>query len=232
MAVDFVLEGVEVDRSVLEERVYTALRLKILNRELVPGTVLTIRQVASALGVSSTPVRAALRRLQGDQLVRDRGRLGAEVEGLSAKDISELFGVRLALETFAACIVVARPMPTLLTRLQNIVTQFPTTFDGDRYTDYERFSLLDVEFHTRIIGGAANDRLIQVYQALGVHMHLARIYQREVEQRAQANHREHRAIIDALRAADPDGMTRAVTTHIVNVRDHILHMMGPGHIVI
>ena len=58
MLVEAALEGVEVDRSGLEERVYAVLRQKILDRELVPGAVLTIRQVATVLGVSPDPAEA------------------------------------------------------------------------------------------------------------------------------------------------------------------------------
>jgi DNA-binding GntR family transcriptional regulator len=230
--VESALSGVDVDRTALEERVYSVLREKILSRELVPGTVLTIRQVASLLGVSPTPVRDALRRLQADALVRERGRLGAEVVGLSAQDIIDLFGARTALETYAARIAAAKRSPLLLERMRTLAAHFPETFEGDHYTDYERFAALDAEFHYLIIGAAENARLTQLYGALHVHIHLSRIYQREVEQRAEANHREHVAIVAALAAGDGEEMARAVTTHIDNVRDHILNRMGPGKVLI
>lgn len=216
----------------MEERVHAVLRQKILNRELVPGAVLTIRQVAAALGVSPTPVRDALRRLQAEALVRERGRLGAEVVGLSANDIVDLFGARTALETYAAGIAARQCPPDLTENIRAIVRQFPETFEGNHYTDYERFATLDVEFHHLIIEAAKNARLLQMYRTLHVHIHLARIYQREIEQRAQANHHEHLSIVEALSAGNPEEMTRAVTTHIENVRDHILQRMSPGNVVI
>ncbi|MGH2347443.1 MAG: GntR family transcriptional regulator [Chloroflexota bacterium] len=232
MLVEAALEGVEVDRSGLEERVYAVLRQKILDRELVPGAVLTIRQVAAALGVSPTPVRDALRRLQSEALVRERGRLGAEVVGLSAQDIIDLFGARAALETYAARIAALSHSPALIASMRAVVRRFPETFHGNHYTDYERFATLDSEFHYQIIGAADNDRLMRMDQALHVHIQLARIYQREVEQRALANHREHEAIVEALAEGDAEGMARAANAHIENVRDHILHIMGPGDVVI
>jgi DNA-binding GntR family transcriptional regulator len=92
------LRGSKVDRTDLEERVYSELRARILARDLPPGTVLTLRQVAEALQVSATPVRDALRRLQSDGLVRDGGKQGVSVIGLDAGDIADLFGARLAIE--------------------------------------------------------------------------------------------------------------------------------------
>jgi DNA-binding GntR family transcriptional regulator len=232
VATESVLESLAIDRSALEARVYTALREKILNRELVPSTVLTIRQVAAALGVSPTPVRDALRRLQADGLMRERGRLGAEVVGLSSQDIIDLFGARDALETYAARIAAMEHAPDFLARMGALVQEFPKTFEGNHYTDYERFALLDVEFHVLIIGATQNARLMGMYRTLSVHIHLARIYQREVEQRAQANHSEHVAIYEGLIAGNPAATAEAVTAHIEHVRDHILQMMGPGHVLI
>jgi len=232
VAIESVLGAVTIDRSGLEERVYAALREKILNRELLPGSVLTIRQVAVALGVSPTPVRDALRRLQADALVRDRGRLGAEVVGLSASDIGDLFGARAALETYAARAAARERLPDLIERMRVIARRFPETFEGDHYTNYDRFAALDTAFHQLIINGAENARIQQMYQTLSVHLHLARIYQREIEQRARANHREHLAIVDALAAGDAEAMAGTAAAHIENVRNHILHLIGPGHILI
>src|SRR4051812_43670169 len=96
------LRGSKVDRTDLEERVYSELRARILARDLPPGTVLTLRQVAEALQVSATPVRDALRRLQSDGLVRDGGKHGYSVTGLDAQDVTDLFGARLAIEGYAA----------------------------------------------------------------------------------------------------------------------------------
>src|SRR6185312_13546999 len=96
-----ILRELAVDRSELEERVYLALRRKIIDRELIPGTLLTIRQVAGALNVSQTPARDALRRLMADGLLRDRGRHGAEIVGLTNQDVIDIFGARIALETHA-----------------------------------------------------------------------------------------------------------------------------------
>jgi DNA-binding GntR family transcriptional regulator len=225
------LRGSKVDRTDLEERVYSELRARILARDLPPGTVLTLRQVAEALQVSATPVRDALRRLQSDGLVRDGGKQGVSVIGLDAGDIADLFGARLAIEGYAARLATAPVESQTLAEMERIALQFPETFDGDHYVDYERFQALDSAFHIHIIAATENARLVSMYQALNVHIHLARIYQREVEQRAQANHREHLAIVNALARRDPDGMARAVEIHIVNVRDHILSKLGPASLI-
>lgn len=226
------LRTVKVDRSDLEERVYSELRSRIMARDIPPGTILTLRQVAEALEVSATPVRDALRRLSNDGLVRDGGKQGFSVTGLDAQDITDLFGARLAIEGFAARIAAAQAgRQPLRDELKQLVAVFPETFRGDHYTDYGRFQTLDSAFHIAIIAAAENARLVSMYQALNVHIHLARIYQRELEQRAQANHQEHRAIVAGLERGDPEAMARAVEAHIVNVRDHILSKLAPGSLI-
>jgi DNA-binding GntR family transcriptional regulator len=227
-----VLDELTVDRRDLEDRVYAALRQKILTRELEPGTVLTIRQVAQALEVSPTPVRDALRRLQADGLVRERGRLGAEVVGLSAHDIVELFGVRSALETYAGRIAALRRPAGVLDGLREIMELFPTTFVDNQYTDYERFSTLDARFHMLIIEAAENDWLRRMYESLHVHIHIARFHIGDNDQRPLADLREHAAIVQALEEGNPETMAQALNVHISTVRDRLLRIMGsvgPGY---
>ncbi|MCD6032080.1 MAG: GntR family transcriptional regulator [Thermomicrobiales bacterium] len=226
------LKTARVDRSDLEERVYSELRNRIMARDIPPGTTLTLRQVAEALEVSATPVRDALRRLNNDGLVRDGGKQGFSVIGLGAQDIVDLFGARLAIEGYAARIAAAQlDRDRLRAEMTLLVTSFPATFEGDHYIDYERFQALDSAFHITIIEATGNARLVGMYQALNVHIHLARIYQREHEQRAIANHQEHLAIVTGLERGDPDATERAVEAHIVNVRDHILSKLGPDSLI-
>jgi DNA-binding GntR family transcriptional regulator len=227
-----VLKGSSLDRSDLEERVYTELRNRIMARDLPPGTVLTLRGVAEALEVSATPVRDALRRLRSDGLVSDGGKQGYSVIGFGAQDIKDLFAARLAIEGYAARLVAGSgENGAALEQMQMLVTEFPQTFEGDNYVDYERFQTLDSTFHLAIISATNNARLVSMYQSLNVHIHLARIYQRALEQRAQANHREHLAIVQGLALNDADAMYLAVEIHIVNVRDHILNQLDSGSLI-
>jgi DNA-binding GntR family transcriptional regulator len=229
---EMVLKTATVDRSDLEERVYSELRSRIMARDIPPGTVLTLRQVAEALQVSATPVRDALRRLRSDGLVRDGGKHGYSVTGLDAQDVTDLFGARLAIEGYAARLAVGNSENgSTLDYMKQLVIEFPETFEGNHYTDYERFQTLDSAFHIAIIGATRNARLVSMYQTLNVHIHLARIYQREMEQRAQANHEEHLAIVRGLELGDAEVMYRAVEAHIVNVRDHILTRLEPGSLI-
>jgi DNA-binding GntR family transcriptional regulator len=185
--------------------------------------------VAEIFEVSATPVRDAFLRLQNDGLVRYGGKQGVTVVGLGRDDISDYFEARLALESYAARTTAAVASDSYISEMSEIAAEFPTTFEGDTYSDYDRFQRLDNRFHVNIVEATHNRRLVAMYQALNIHLHLARIYQREVEQRAGANHEEHMAILASLEERDPDAMIEAVELHIINVRDHILSKLLPGY---
>jgi DNA-binding GntR family transcriptional regulator len=229
--IDTVLGDAAVDRSALEERVYLALRRKILDRELPPGTLLTIRQVAGALGVSPTPVRDALRHLIVDGLLRDRGRLGAEVVGLTSKDVIDIFGAREALETYAVrFLALARPGEKLRA-MHQILDAWPHHLDGEIEDNVRRIAAMDAEFHRLLVSGAENLRLMQLYESLGVHLSLIRFFHPEVVHRSEINHQEHLAVARAVEAGDTEAAAAAVATHITNSCEDILRIMSPDHLI-
>ena len=115
------LVGLEVDQRQLDERIYDALKEKILQSELAPGTALTIRSVAQRLGVSVTPVRDALRRLQAEGLVQMQGRGETTVAQLEPGEIDDILDLRLALELHATRHGVTRMNGAALKRLEELL---------------------------------------------------------------------------------------------------------------
>jgi DNA-binding GntR family transcriptional regulator len=229
--IDMVLGDAAVDRSALEERVYLALRRKIIDREFAPGALLTIRQVAGALGVSPTPVRDALRHLIVDGLLRDRGRYGAEVVGLTAKDVIDIFGTRVALETYSVRFLALERPAEALEGLSRVLDAWPKQLTLEMEERLQRTTALDGEFHQYLMSGADNLRIVQLYNSLGVHLSLIRFFQPEVVLRAEINHQEHLAIAFAVAAGDPCAAAVAVETHITNSRDDILRLMAPDRLI-
>ena len=130
------LVGLEVDQRQLDERIYDALKEKILQSELAPGTALTIRSVAQHLGVSVTPVRDALRRLQAEGLVQMQGRGETTVARLAPGEIDDILDLRLALELHATRRGVTRMSSAALKRLEELLATAVRTFRSDAYHDY------------------------------------------------------------------------------------------------
>ena len=218
------LAGLGLDARQLDQRIYDALRQRILTRELAPGTPLAIRDLAGRLGVSVTPVRDALRRLQSDGLVQMRGRGETTVTRLGPADIDDIFDLRRALEVHAVRRGVERISAAEVARLGGLLAAAARTFSGDRYLDYPTLIRLDGDLHRALVGAAGNARLSAAHERLGAHVQIARVYFTR-QRRPQATHAEHLAIVDAYARRDASAAASAVDDHIENTRRHILHLL-------
>jgi DNA-binding GntR family transcriptional regulator len=171
----------EVDQRQLDERIYDALKEKILQSELAPGTALTIRSVAQRLGVSVTPVRDALRRLQAEGLVQMQGRGETTVAQLEPGEIDDILDLRLALELHATRRGVTRMNGAALKRLEELLATAVRTFRSDAYHDYPAASRLDQEFHSVLVRAAGNERLTEIYETLGARVQIAHLLEQQTE---------------------------------------------------
>ena len=217
------LVGLEVDQRQLDERIYDALKEKILQSELAPGTALTIRSVAQRLGVSVTPVRDALRRLQAEGLVQMQGRGETTVAQLEPGEIDDILDLRLALELHATRRGVTGMNGAALKRLEELLATAVRTFRSDAYHDYPAASRLDQEFHSVLVRAAGNERLTEIYETLGARVQI--VYYTTTQRRPRATYEEHRAILEAYRQRDPATAAAAVETHIAHTRQHIAHLL-------
>src|SRR5262245_53005652 len=92
----------EAGRGLLKEQAYAEIKRQILGGELPPGTFLAERQVAARLGMSKTPVRSALERLESEGFVSISPQQGAIIRDLSVPEIADLYEIRMAIESFVA----------------------------------------------------------------------------------------------------------------------------------
>jgi DNA-binding GntR family transcriptional regulator len=218
------LAGLGVDARQLDQRIYDALRRRILNRELEAGTPLVIRDLAVRLGVSVTPVRDALRRLQSDGLVQMRARGETTVTRLGPEDVDDIFDLRRALEVHAVQRGVERIDGAELARLDDLLVAMSRTFRGDRYLDYPTLIRLDGELHRALVRAAGNARLSAAHERLGAHVQIARVYFTR-RRRPRSTHAEHLSILEAYTRRDAAAAAAAVGRHIENTHRHILQLL-------
>jgi GntR family transcriptional regulator, rspAB operon transcriptional repressor len=207
----------------LTEQTYEAIRGRILRRELTTGEQIPIDRVAAELGVSRTPVLDAIKRLAVEGLIGIRPRRGCFVLGLSVVDIREIFGLREALETYAAdFVIVEGRYRELADELEALSRQMAAFTEGDRYTDYDAFIERDRAFHMALVRSAGNSRMTESYQRLNVHLHIMRAHYVRVIRRATDVHSDHAAILSAIRAGDASAARAAASAHLTIVRDRML----------
>ena len=197
----------------LRDVVFNALRQAILKGELEPGERLMEIQLAERLGVSRTPIREAIRKLELEGLVLMIPRKGAEVAEISEKSLREVLEVRRSLEELAIELACQRITPEELTALEEAENRFARAVeDGEVMAIAES----DENYHELIYQATANDRLVQILNNLREQMYRYRLEYIKDEDRRQILVVEHEHILRAVRRRDIADAKSAVREHIDN----------------
>ncbi len=215
-----------LDHTDLTEQTYKVLRDKILRRQLQPGEKISVEEAANGLGVSRTPVMVALQKLASEGLVEIIPRRGTFVTELTARDVAELFDIRLMIELYAAeFILKAGKADQFLANVKEMMAGMEQAIIHNNYGDYETFIARDRDLHLALVRLTENQHLVKIYRDMNVHMHVARAhYMKSVENARQAQ-REHEAIVGAFRNAALDEVREALRTHIGNVQARLLAIL-------
>lgn len=197
----------------LRDVVFNTLRQAILKGELKPGERLMEIQLAERLGVSRTPVREAIRKLELEGLVVMVPRKGAEVSSITEKSLKDVLEVRKALEELAAELACQRMTVEEIREAEKQLGEFKKEILGD---DLTKIAEMDVQFHELIYMGTKNERLIQMLNNLREQMYRYRMeYIKDKEKRGTLA-AEHAEIINRIKNHDIDGAKDASRKHIDN----------------
>jgi DNA-binding GntR family transcriptional regulator len=204
------------DRPNVSERTYQDLRGRIVDGVLPPGTVLTERRMAALLGVSRTPLRGALSRLEGEGLVERLANGAVVIRRFSIDDLLQILTVRRALEAEAAALATGRISPALLGEL----AEEARVFASGASADFERFWRHDDRLHdvvTEAAGQPLLAGLVDDMRRKGRMCHAPRMPASFVDQG-----REHLAVLEALAGDDPDLSRRRMQAHMDAVRGRLV----------
>ncbi len=212
--------------SSVGESTYFILRDKIISKEFEPGQRLDLLNIEEQLGISRTPVREALGRLESEGLVYVVPRAGTYVTNPTPDEIAESFDIRRILETFAIEQVVQRASDDDIRDLQNLVDQLGTIVRcEDRAGIYPKYIAIDHEFHQRLIELSGHGRLQLAHGRENVHAQMARVRYRRPErdwEAAQAAQTEHELILAALKARDVEAAKMAMDAHLLRAKRSLL----------
>ena len=190
-------------------QVYESLREMILDHTIPPATKVNIHHISQEFGVSPTPVREALRLLQGDNLLVATSNKGyATTEILDEQGVRDLFEFRLLIEPWAAGAAASNRLGNPAQELRRELDDFHADAANIQHTLISH----DNRFHTAILNSAGNNVVLKAFEQSHCHLHLFRMYTANWDWKATIQ--EHEAIAKAVADADPKAAEIAMRKHL------------------
>lgn len=201
------------DQYSLRGRVFHKIRDDILNGKYKDNEELREVAIGHELGVSRTPVREALRQLELEGLVKIIPNRGAFVTGIQAKDVHDIYMIRARLEGLCArwaCQYITKEQMEAME--ENV---YLADFHAKK-GNMEQMTELDNQFH-RTLYASGNSKMLE-HLLIDYHQYVQRIRQKTLStpERAIASNNEHRAIMEAIKAKDPDKAEELAAQHMKN----------------
>ena len=190
----------------------------VLNSELRPGERTSVNLLAARLDIGRTPVKEAITRLQTEGLLSVAGRSGTMVNRIDRQQTQQLFALRRALEDFAADGAVENATAKDIAEIRKCLQKL-----GRSNTTAE-FVRANVEFHSLIVGSAANPFLVRFFSQLQIQLQIVTylLHRGFDKKAADARHREHETILKALEKRDAKALKNALRTHVMTTESPIL----------
>jgi len=204
------------------DKVYELLLESIIKQKLLPGERLIEKNLAEKLGVSKTPVREALSRLQKEGLVEGIPYQGFLVARISFQDVEEIYDLREVIEGLAARNATKKINKERINQLNLIIQSFE---DCVRRRDLEGYSSLDLKFHNLLASISKNRRLSQMMQLLRNQTRVLMSTSVVLQGRIEASLKEHKKIINAVITCNPDLAERFARKHVENVKMAVLNSL-------
>lgn len=203
----------------LREVVCETLREAIITGVLKPGERLMEIQLAEELGVSRTPVREAIRKLELEGFVVMIPRRGTYVADMSIKDINEVFEVRTALDVLAAGLAAERITEDELEQMERLLVQIGEYIEQG---DMDKIVEVDSQFHDILYRASRNDRLVGIINNLREQLTRFRSISMSYPGRLKNTLEEHSRMVEALAARNSELAQQLAVEHMENSEQTLL----------
>ncbi len=207
------------ERKSLGQHVLETLRQAIIGGQMASGNRMVENRIAESLGISRTPVREALHKLEREGLIKKQPKGGFIVLGLDRNDIQETFGIRSILESYAARLAAENHRPEELASLEKKIEEYQRSLDG---SESDALLRINTEFHDMLYALSHSPRLIRMINDLRDQIYRFRAIILKKETMAKASNEDHRQMINLMRLRDGDSVEKLVRAHILRGRDAVL----------
>ncbi len=211
------------ERKSLGQHVFDSLKQAIIRGDIAAGEWLVESHIAEMLGISRTPVREAIHKLEREQLIERQPRGGFTVLGLNRDDIEETFGIRGVLEGYAAYLATVKHQPIELKPLQKKIEEFQRCLDKGQQDVLPR---INTEFHDLLYSLSKSPRLIHMINGLRDQIYRFREMILNDHKFAGISNEDHKQMLAFMRKRDAVGVEKLVREHISRGREMVLKSFG------
>ena len=206
----------KIENSNLTDAVYVRLKAMILEGTLAPGVRINKKEISAALDVSPTPINEAVSRLAGEKLIEQRSRQGFFVRSFDIRALADLYAVRAGLEGIAMRLCVEEAADGDLERLGSFFSRFAAPIPASRTHEYMEE---DMSFHKAVLEISGVPLLLEINANFNYTM---LSYQTGLVREPDDTISEHHAILEAIRARDPEMAGDLMTMHHLTSRQVLL----------
>jgi DNA-binding GntR family transcriptional regulator len=200
----------------LRDRVYDVLKNMIVLREFEPGEKINEEQVAKQTGVSRTPIREALCRLENENIVKMIPRRGAFVLKQSEDTVREVLEVREAMEGLVTRLATPLMDDRTLQKLKGCLEKIKPVPDAEGYL--MKYTQSDIQFHSILLEACQNRLLQNMMETVNTHLQIIRLRTVVLPGRAKKTVDEHFEILKVIEAGNAQKAEICMRKHIESVR--------------
>lgn len=207
------------DITSINQKTYELLKERIFNSFYQPGARIELAKLREELGISQTPIKDALFKLNGEGLIEILPRKGIYVKQISQKEINEIFDARIMIETGIFETVVKKISDRQLKELERL---YKKSLNANGEMLYKDFMKRSYEFHFFIVGVTENSTIIEIYKRLNVHMKfLLYQVQRGVKDRLPLSNHWHHEILKSLQERNLEKARTAIRDHLLATKKSV-----------
>lgn len=208
------------DIQSIKNRIYKAIKEKIINLDLKPGDILSDRKLSEELKVSRTPVREALNLLQKENYVRQHHGRGFCVSEISLKNIEDLYDVRMALEAAALRQAAKREVTEHVEKMNQLLRHHKDLIKN--FKPQGKF-FEDAEFHRTLIVMSDNQYMLEILEAIFERIQMLRNIEGVSQQRVKAAFQQHLKIFEYFKRGLYSGAEQMLCQHIQDSKNDIIN---------
>ena len=215
-------------RKSLREEVYETLRKSILHGKLKPGQHLIEEQLAGQAGISRTPVREAFHKLEKDELVARLPKGGFAVREFTKEDVEEIFGIRSALESYAAYLATLHMGPDKISVLEKKLKESEDALENG---EDEKVVQLQTEFHDLLYKSCKSRKLVEMINTFRDYFYRYRPALLHIDNAISTSNKDHRQMLEAMKKKNPGLAENLVRKHLARGKELVLKEIDEGRMI-